>query len=41
MDPEGEYFIATANLLTGAAIDLLAKRCDELDRMVATLKRAK
>jgi hypothetical protein len=35
------HFIATTNLLTGAAIDLLAKRCDELEQIVATLKRAK
>jgi len=36
-------FLETAktNLLSGAAIDLLAKRCDELERIVATLKRAK
>jgi hypothetical protein len=35
------YFIATTNLLTAAAIDSLAKRCDDLELIVATLKRAK
>jgi hypothetical protein len=34
------YFIKTTDLLTGPAIDLLAKRCEELERIVATLNQA-
>jgi hypothetical protein len=35
------YFIATTDLLSGAVIDSLAQRCDELERIVATMKPAK
>ena len=35
------HFIATTDLLTSAAIDLLAKRCDELERIVETPKPVK
>jgi hypothetical protein len=35
------YFVVTINLLTRSEIDLLIKRCDELERIVATLGPAK
>jgi hypothetical protein len=35
------HFIATTDLLGSAVLDSLAKRCDELERIVATLKPAK
>ena len=33
------HFIATTDLLTSATIKLFAKRCDELEPIVATLNR--
>jgi hypothetical protein len=35
------HFIATTDLLGSATFDLLAKRCDQVERIVATLKPAK
>jgi hypothetical protein len=32
------YFIATTDLLSSAVLDALAKRCDELERIVAAVR---
>jgi hypothetical protein len=35
------YFIATTSLLSGAVVDSLAQRCDELEQILARLEQAK